>query len=102
DLSKVTEAWPLIRYLMDDPIYKSKYVKNIEQISKTSFNISKTKDRYQKAHDLIKPYVIGNDGEQDGYTLLQNKDDFEKAFQELNVHLEYRHRVAKSYLEANK
>jgi spore coat protein H len=102
DLSNVSDVWPLIRYLIDDPIYKAKYVKNIDDISRNSFNIEKTKDRYQKAYNLIKAYVIGNDGEQEGYTLLKNKDDFEKAFQELNEHLEYRHLVANAYLEANK
>lgn len=102
DLSKVTDAWPLIRYLMDDPIYKSKYIKNIDDISRNAFNIAKTKDRYQKAHDLIKPYVVGNDGEQEGYTLLQSKDAFEKSIEELNKHLESRHEIAKQLLEQNK
>ncbi|GAH57013.1 unnamed protein product, partial [marine sediment metagenome] len=69
-LEEVSTDWPLIRYLMDDPIYHAEYVENVEAIINGAFNPETISARYQELHELIRPYVVGPEGETEGYTNL--------------------------------
>jgi hypothetical protein len=70
DLSEVTDEWPLIRYLLDDPEYQETYKSFVDDFAATVFTVSDTKARFKEAHDLIEPYVLGPNGEISGYSLL--------------------------------
>ncbi|MBF0101627.1 MAG: CotH kinase family protein [Desulfobacterales bacterium] len=89
-LSEVTDRWPLIRYLMDDPIYQRKYVSYVSETINDAFSVVKIQVRYQQLHDLVRPYVVGEQGEIAGYTYLQNKEDFDTALDQLMSHVEQR------------
>lgn len=95
---EVNESWPLIRYLIDDPVYHAKYVAYVDQARKEAFAIEPTKAMYQKAHSLIRPYVVGTDGEQSDSTLLSSPQAFETALDGLNTHLQARHAAAEAFL----
>ena len=56
---------------MDDPVYHAQYVAYVEETINGAFEPAKMAAIYQTYHDLIAPYVVGENGEQPGYTLLK-------------------------------
>ena len=57
--------------------------------------------RYQELHDLIRPYVVGADGEIEGYTHLRSDAAFDAALDEMIQHAESRYQAATAYLKAS-
>lgn len=57
DKADVTEQWPLIRYLLDDPTYYDSYVGYLQEISETVFIPAELEAQYQQWADLLAPYV---------------------------------------------
>ncbi len=96
---EVNESWPLIRYLIDDPVYHAKYVAYVDKARKEAFAIEPTQAMYQKAHNLIRPFVVGSDGEQKDSTLLSSPEAFETSLEQLNTHLQARHAAADTFLK---
>lgn len=96
--TEVNESWPMIRYIIDDPVYHAQYVKYVQQAMQVAFDKDKTLARYQKALDLIKPYVVGPEGEQSDATLLSSPEAFNNAFNELKTHLEKRHSAGQEFV----
>ena len=92
------EGWPLIRYLMDAPIYHAQYVAAIEETINGAFEPAKMAATYQKLHDLIAPYVVGENCEQRGYTLLGSPEGVEAALATLIDHASQRYKAAQEYL----
>ena len=99
-LDEVNANWPLIRYLMDDPIYQAEYAKNVETLINGAFNPETLTARYQELHELISPYVVGPNGEIEGYTHLQSDAAFEAALDELIQHANARYQAANEYIES--
>lgn len=100
DLENVTADWPLIRYLMDDPVYHDLYASYIEETINGAFEPTKMTATYQALHDLIAPYVIGENGEQPGYTFLNSSEEFDTALTELINHASERHTAAQEYVSS--
>lgn len=98
DLTDIGEEWPLIRYLMDDPEYHERYVTTVSKVIKESFNPEKMDKIYTKNHALISPYVIGDEGEQPGYTHLKDPQDFIDSLAKLIDHAYSRYDVGMEYL----
>lgn len=96
--SEVGDSWPLIRYLIDDPVYQARYVDEIKKALNGAFARERTRQRYQQAHSLIRPYVIGPDGERTASTLLSSPDAFDPALEALYTHLDQRHAAAAEFL----
>ena len=99
-LDEVNANWPLIRFLMDDPIYQAAYVDNVEVLINGVFNPETITARYQELHELIAPYVVGPNGEIEGYTHLQSGANFNAALDELIQHAESRYQATNAYLES--
>lgn len=99
--SEVGEDWPLIRYMIDDPVYKALYREEVRKALNGAFEKSKTRQRYQAAHDLIRPYVVGEEGETSDATLLSSPEAFDPALQTLFDHLDSRHAAAETFLNAS-
>ena len=99
-LEEVSVDWPLIRYLMDDSIYQAKYVENVEAIIDGPFNPETISVRFQALHELIRPYVVGPNGEVEGYTNLASVEAFDAALDDLILHAESRYEAANEYLES--
>ena len=76
ELTEVDENWPLIRFLMDDPIYHATYVSLVNEIATGIFSVEKAQTRFQAEHDLISPHVVGPEGELPNHTLLEKEEDF--------------------------
>ena len=99
ELTEVSDAWPLIRYLADNPVYWAAYVAYVQETIETAFAVEPTQARYQAAHDLIAPYVVGDDGEQPGYTLLADPQDFYDELDYLLDHVVQRREAVLEFLE---
>jgi len=80
----------LIRFLFDDSVYQARYWDFLEAFAEGPFSYSSIATRLQDAHELIAPYVIGNEGEQEGYTTLSSQRAFEDSVDELLNHVQER------------
>ena len=90
-------AWPLIRYLYDDPTYKAIYDNYIDLFISTVFEPSKMAVQVTAAHELISPYVIGDEGEQPGYSFLNSEADFTNSLNELIQFMQDSYNEADAY-----
>lgn len=99
-LKEVNDNWPLIRYLMDDEVYRAQYIANLEEVINSAFEPERMIQTYQQLHDLIQPYVTGVEGEIAGHTLLRSPDDFDLAFNVLKDHICYRYNEAALFIES--
>ncbi len=100
-MENVTDRWPLIRYLMDDPQYHGEYLRILKQVAEHSFNPENLEKIIDHYHDLIESSVIGPDGEREGYTYLTNETDFDRAFEELKAHIRSQYEKAMEYLKSH-
>lgn len=98
DFSGVNAEWPLIRYIFDQPEYQQIYKDYLVEFVNTSFLPSRMHGIYDHHYDLIKEYVIGNDGEIEGYTFVNSDSDFENAFNQLHSHVEGRKTAVEDYV----
>ncbi len=98
-LDEVGEEWPLIRFLMDDPVYRAEYDAALQRVTETAFNPETLISKYTAYHDLIQPYVTGASGEEAGYSYLDSPEDFDAALAELVSHAESRYKAVFEYLE---
>jgi len=98
DLTEVSADWPLIRYLIDDPVYQTQYAAYVEETVDGAFEPTAMTARYEELHDLIQPYVTGEDGENPGYTFLRSPNDFETALDELVSHVNRRYEAVGVFL----
>jgi spore coat protein CotH len=99
-MENVTERWPLIRYIMDDNVYRQMYGKTLSHVANTSFNSTMLEDKIDTYHILIQSAVIGPQGERDGYTYLTNSSDFDEAFVEMKEHIRSQYTKAMEYLQS--
>jgi len=95
DLASVGDQWPLIRYLMDDPVYRSMYQQYLEETIQGAFQPAALAVTYQGYHDLIAPYVAR---ESEGYTQLDSLESFNQSVSELIQHANDRYDAVMAYL----
>ncbi|MBN1168016.1 MAG: CotH kinase family protein [Methanospirillaceae archaeon] len=98
-LDEVGEEWPLIRFLMDDPVYRVEYDAALQRVTETAFNPETLIAKYTAYHFLIQPYVTGASGEEAGYSYLDAPQDFDAAFAELVFHAKSRYKAVYEYLK---
>lgn len=67
-MDEVGSGWPMIRTIMDDPVYTEQYWAHVADLSATTFDPTSLAELAQTYHDLIAPHVVGDEGEQPGYT----------------------------------
>jgi len=101
-LDEVGDSWPLIRYLMDDPVYHAMYLDDLEEVVTTAFEPEAMEETYQFNYDLISPYVTGAEGETEGYTNLQSSAEFDASLSELIEHTYSRYDAVMAYLSTEK
>ncbi|MBZ4420143.1 CotH kinase family protein [Myxococcus sp. RHSTA-1-4] len=77
-LSEVTADWPLIRFLMDDPVYRAKYEQYARETIEGPLAAATMQARMRQAHDLIAPWVVGENAEREGFTFT-SAQQFEDA-----------------------
>lgn len=98
DLAEVTDDWPLIRFLMDDSIYRARYLVQVSDVLDEVFAVETTQERYRGAHELISPYVFGADGELPEYSFT-DPDMFDAALEQLNDHVAERNLEVQQFLD---
>ncbi len=94
-LSEVMENWPLIRFIMDDPVYKAQYEANLGEVIKTAFDPEAMSEAYIFYHDLISESVMKETPEA---TMLRSKNTFDDTLQELIDHVNQRYQTVQLYL----
>jgi len=94
----VDDEWPFIRYILDQPGYWEKYIQYIDYTADNFYNPAVMAPIYQEAHDLIAPYVTGEDGEQTRYTHLDKQSDFTGSIILLNNYVETRYQHVQDLL----
>jgi spore coat protein H len=97
-LSEVTDTWPLIRYLLDDASYAGVYRNYVAQAAAEEYDPTWATERFQSAHDLIAPYVTGDNGEQSGYSFISSKETFDSALVSLKNHVTQRQSDVAAFL----
>jgi len=99
-LSTTTSGWPLIRYLMDDPVYNNLYRQYMREFIDEVFTPVKMNELFTRYHTMITPYVVGPDAmEQGKYTHLAGSSSFTSALETLKQHVVAQNTVAIDYLE---
>ena len=78
-LVEISADWPLIRFLLDDPIYKEAYYDALRESSENEFSRDFIVTRIEAYHALIAPYVVGENGERAPHTLLGTPRAFERS-----------------------
>jgi spore coat protein H len=76
-------SWPMITYIYNDPVYKTRYDQYIDEFITTAFTSSKMTSRFTNATNMVQPYVTGVEGEITGYTNLNNAGSFESSLTSL-------------------
>ncbi len=99
-LSEVTDKWPLIRKLMDDPVYKNLYHFEMHQAIKGCLNSDKIKSKVKAYQTLIRPYTVGEEGETADTTLLVGSETaFDAACDGIINHINSRQKEVNEYLK---
>ena len=63
DQANVGDEWPLIRFLLDDPVYYEAYIGYLEETVEL-LNPDEMATSYQELAALLRPYVSREDGAQ--------------------------------------
>lgn len=98
-LSTVTSAWPLIRYLADDPVYYAQYKTYVRTFTDEAFAVADMQELLTTYHNLIAPYVIGPGETESGkYTQLSSSAAFTSELTTLKQYIVTRHSAVESFL----
>lgn len=99
-LSNVSEAWPLIRYVADDPVYYTRYKDYVNTFAQDVFTSEKMNLLFDSYHNLISPYVIGpQEKEQGNYTHLSSTGAFVTELAKLKEHVAQRQQAVTEFIE---
>ncbi|MFY0541001.1 CotH kinase family protein [Nannocystis pusilla] len=97
-MDEVGDEWPLIRYLLDDAVYRDRYRQFVAQAAAVEYEPASMGPRFEAAHALIAPYVVGPEGEQPGYTFVASEAAFAATLDELLGHVEQRQQDVAEFL----
>jgi len=88
--------WPLIEYLYADEVYKAEYDSYVSQTIEGPFETSYIQSLYSSYSSLIGPYATS---EIDGYSFLNNSNEFNQAISTLIQHAANRAAAVNAYLD---
>lgn len=97
-MDEVSADWPLIRFLLDDPVYLDVYRGYVAQAAQVEYEPAAAEARFRAAHELIAPYVVGPEGEIEGYTFIQSEASFNDSLDALIAHANARQADVAAYL----
>lgn len=99
---RINAMWPLIRYLMDDPVYRAAYRGYLQDMLNTVFEPTALTARLQTEYSLIAAYVVGAEGEQVGRTFLASPTEFTQAVTSLLAYVPTRAAAVRQALETSR
>ena len=103
-LDEATDSRPLVRYLLDDPVYRQAYHDELAATLQGAFEESWVHRKAEDYHALVAPFVVGPDGESAPYTFLGRPEDFEQSLEgppqltPLKMHVTARHNFVRQQL----
>lgn len=97
-LDDVGNEWPLIRVLADDPVYYASYLSYLDETLRSALDVDALQQTIQDSWRLIQPYVVGDQGEQSGFTLLRNPQEFSQGLDQLLDYVERRAQEVQAFL----
>ncbi len=71
--------WPLIRRLLDDPVYRAAYRGHLEEVLNSVLEPTRVNARVRTEYERIAPYVIGSEGESTERSFAGTAAQFEAA-----------------------
>lgn len=86
----VNASWPLIRYLLDDPVYRAAYRRHVDELVTSVFDPARLRPRLEAEYARIAPFIVGADGEQPGRTFLNTPAQFTQAATSLVSYIQSR------------
>lgn len=69
DKQDVPASWPLIRFLMDDPVYRARYVKALEEAVRGPLEPSRIKARVDRYAAYLGPFAARRTEDRDAYAV---------------------------------
>ena len=96
-MDEVTNQWPLIRYLADDPEYFAFYKNSVKEFIAKDFNATNMLEYIRKHKVILQPYLTGIGAEAPPYSHLPNAQSFESAVTNLNVYINDRYQAALAF-----
>lgn len=75
----INASWPLIRFFMDDPVYRAAYRAHVEDLVNTSLEPGRVGAILRSEQARIAPFVIGAEGEVAGRTFVGGAAQFDAA-----------------------
>ena len=82
--SDVGDAWPLIGRILDEDVYAARYRALLGQVlDEGLFAPDAFEARARELHEMIAPYVVGEQGERSTHTTLSSVAGFEQAVESL-------------------
>lgn len=82
-MDETTKRWPLIRFLLDDPVYRVRFRDALASFVRGSYAKETFDAHAGKLHALIAPYVVGDTGERTPYTHLRSVQSFQDGLRSL-------------------
>jgi len=86
-MNEVSSNWPLIRYMVDDPVYLMQYKTYLKQFKDNVFTEAAMNSLFDKYNSLVSPYAIGSNGEVAGSTYLTSSAAFTASLATLKAHV---------------
>jgi len=83
NLSTVTEQWPLISYLIDDPVYFDVYASYVAEALKTVFETDAVQTLIRETFDAIAPSFTDENGELSPHSFINSVTVAENAMEEI-------------------
>ena len=71
--------WPLISRVLADTSYRARYRELLAEALGGQFEVEAATARARTLHELITPHVVGDGGEQPGYTTISSPTAFAEA-----------------------
>ena len=94
----VDDDWPLIRYIIDDPVYRARYRTHLAAFIEGVFNQATTDALIDEFEALISPWVSGVDGELPGFTHLLSPGSYQNGMSRLREHMRDRRLVLAQFM----
>ena len=98
NLSGVAMSWPLIKYVSEDQVYYAKYKAYVKEFNDNTFTTSKMNALFDKATNMITPFVNGSEKETAPYSNLTNVSQFTAALPILKTHVATRNNAVKGFV----
>ncbi len=98
ELKELTNLWPLMKYLTDDPDYFDDYKGYVKDFIKKEFNPADLDAKISKYYQMLVSSIVGVEGEQPKYTHLSNQANFINGINNVKSHLYARYSAANTFV----